>query len=383
MEKKKIFICITKSNWGGAQKYVFDLATNLPKDTFDVSVLLGGDGELKKRLDQAGIRTVMLKNSQRDINMFKVFLLGFSLIRIFLKEKPDIVHLNSSQMGGSGGLAARLAGVKKIIFTGHGWAFNEDRPGWQKILARFFHVLTIFLSHKTIAVSQITKDQIGAPWNKKMVVIRNGLREINFKGRDEARESLSIKILKNNPKSASVFEKNPLWIGTISELHKSKGLKYAIEAISQIHENIIFLIISDGEEKKNLEDLIIKLGVSEKVFLTGRVEEGSTYLKAFDILTMTSITEALPYFLLEAGAASLPVIASKVGGIPEIIEDGKTGFLLAPRDPETIKKSLEELIKSPEKRKTLGNNLKEKVDKEFSIKEMIDKTIALYSRNTP
>ena len=366
--KKKVFICITKSNWGGAQKYVYDIATSLPKDSFDVSVLLGGDGELKKRLDLAGIRTVLLKHSQRDINMVKVFLLGFSLIGIFWKERPDIVHLNSSQMGGSGGFAARLTGVKKIIFTGHGWAFNEDRPWWQKILARFFHILTILLSHKTIAVSQITKDQIGKPWNKKMIVIRNGLQPIDFKDKQTARKELGL----------NISAENPIWIGTISELHKTKGLDYAIQAIAKIPENIIFVVIGEGEDRKRLEALIRDLHLTDKVFLLGRIASASSFLKAFDIFTLTSITEALPYAILEAGLAGLPVIATSVGGIPEIIKDRTTGILIRPKNPGEIARAVEYLLHDQDRLVIFGHALQKKIEREFDIKKMVEKTIVLY-----
>ncbi len=365
---KKLFICITKSNWGGAQKYVFDLATNLPKDKFDISVLLGGSGELKDRLEKAGIRVIMLKNSQRDINMFKVFMLGFTLIRIFWNERPDIVHLNSSQMGGSGGLAARLTGIKKIIFTGHGWAFNEDRPKWQKTFAKFFHILTIILSHKTIAVSEITKNQIPKLFRKKITVIYNGIRPIEFLEKEESRKFL----LPNVRGEVS-------WIGTISELHKNKGLKYAIEAISKIKQNIIFVVIGEGEERKNLENLIEGLDLKNKVFLLGRIPMASGYLKAFDIVTLTSITEALPYFLIEAGFAELPVLASNVGGIPEIIKDGETGILVDSKNPLLIKEKVEFLLENPDKAKDLGEKLRKQVSEKFTIEKMTVDTIKLYS----
>lgn len=103
--KKKVFICITKSNWGGAQKYVFDIATSINRELFDISVLLGGNGELKKRLEEKNIKIIELENSQRDIKTKKDFGLFFELYKIFKKEKPDIIHLNSSKMGFIGALA--------------------------------------------------------------------------------------------------------------------------------------------------------------------------------------------------------------------------------------------------------------------------------------
>lgn len=380
-DKKKLFICITKSQpWGGAQKYIFDIATNTPRDQFDTTVLLGGTGDLKKKLDEAGVKTLIVKNSQRDIDAKKEFGLLFELIKVFKKEKPDIIHLNSSKMGFTGALAGRIAGVKKIVFTAHGWAFNENRSFFSKCFFRILHNMTIMLCDNTIAVSEITKNQIGKLFRKKIVVIRNGLRDTELKSRDSAREMLSIKILQKNTKVSFLLSENPTWIGTISELHTTKGLNYAIEAISKIKNNIIFIVMGEGEKRKELEEQTVKLGVSNRVFLVGHVDLASSYLKAFDIITLSSITEALPYMLLEAGYASVPVIASNVGGISEIIENNKTGILVSPRNSEEIKTSIEYLLKNPEKAKSLGDSLKAKISKDFSQKSMLEKTFVLYRK---
>lgn len=379
-KQKKIFICITKSNWGGAQKYVFDIARELSKNKdIKISVLLGGNGELNKRLLEININTIILENSQRDFGIIKDINFFFELFKIFKKEKPDVIHLNSSKMGFVGGLAGRVSGIKKIIFTSHGWVFNEDRNFIQKRIIWILHILTIFLSHKTIAVSDIIKKQIGKNFNKKIIVIKNGITDINFIEKNNAREILSIKILQKNPNVVEKLTSNPMWLGTISELHKNKGLEYIIEAISKIKENIIFIIIGEGEERRKLEELSIKLGSSNKIFLIGKIENASFYLKALDIFTLTSITEALPYVLLEAGKAKLPVIASNIGGIPEIIENNVSGILTAVKNSEEIKDSILKLIKDEKNKNLLGHNLNKKIDKNFKEKDMLEKTFEVYN----
>ena len=378
--KKKLFICITKSNWGGAQKYVFDIATNTPRDQFDTTVLLGGSGDLKNKLEEFGVKTLLLKNSQRDIDAKKEFGLLFELIKIFKKEKPDIVHLNSSKMGFVGALAGRIAGIKKIVFTCHGWAFNENRSFLSKWFFRIFHNLTIMLADETIAVSEITKNQIKKPFRKKIVVVRNGLREMEFKDKDTAQKFISEKIIQTNSKASKILAEKPTWIGTLSELHTTKGLNYAIEAISKIKNNVIFVIMGEGEKRKELEEQTVKLGVGNRVFLIGYVNGASTYLKAFDIITLSSITEGLPYVLLESGYAARPIVASNVGGIPEIIENNKTGILVSPRNSEEIKNSIEYLIKNPSKSTGLGDALKRKISQDFTQKVMLEKTFALYRK---
>lgn len=386
-EKKKILYCITKSNWGGAQRYVYDLATNLPSDKYEVAVILGGNGKLKERLELTGIRTISVKALKRDVGILKDISSFFELVRIFRREKPDIIHLNSSKMGGIGGLAGRIARVKKIIFTAHGWAYNEERNFLQKIIIAILHFITAALSHLTIAVSEKSKDQFKSfgSMKKKMVVIHNGIGEIEFIEKEKARQQLVGVRLPQTERMKEIIESEPLWLGTISELHKNKGLKYAIEAVKKHLEasppsaqKVIFIIMGEGEERKNLEEIIKINGLENSVFLVGNVENASSYLKAFDIFTLTSITEALPYAILEAGKADVPIVASNVGGISEIIDDMKSGILLQPKKPKEISDAIVYYINHPDKMDIFPNLLKEKIDKEFSLDKMISATIRLY-----
>ena len=384
--KQKIIFCITKSNWGGAQRYVYDLATNLPSDKYEVAVVLGGNGKMKEKLETAGVRTISVSSLKRDIGIVKDISSFFELIKIFRKEKPDIIHLNSSKMGGIGGLAGRATRVKKIIFTAHGWAYNEERNFLQKLFIAILHFITVVFSHLTIAVSEKAKDQFKSAglMKKKMVVIHNGIGDIEFIERARARQELVEVKPPQTEKVKDKIKSNPLWIGTISELHRNKGLVYAIEAVRRLvnsdasHRNIIFMIMGEGEERKNLEEIIKNNNLENSVFLTGNVENASSYLKAFDIFTLTSITEALPYAILEAGKAGVPVIASNVGGISEMIDDMKSGILLQPKKPKEISDAIEYYLNHPDKREIFPNLLKEKIDKEFSLDKMILETIKLY-----
>jgi len=386
-KKQKIFYLITKGNMGGAQRYVYDLATNLPVDNFDVTVITGdlpaqaGGGELERKLKIANIKTHKIDGLIRDVSLTNEWQVFWQLIKLFKAERPDIIHLNSSKIGALGALAGRLTGVKKIIFTGHGWAFNEKRPWWQRMIIYKLHWLTVFLSHTTIAVSEKTKEQLSRlPLIKnKFVVIHNGLSPVNYLSREEAREELALKIWKKGFDQESLNK--ILIIGTIAELHKNKGIDFLIKTISELQEKIpdtLVWIIGDGEEKDNLRELIKTKKLKDRVFLLGKVDNAKKYLKAFDIFTLTSRTEAFPYVLLEAGQANLPVIASTVGGIPEVISDFNLGLLVRPGNTKEIKLALTRLIDNPNERHLFGKNLAKKVNKEFTVNKMVKQTIELY-----
>lgn len=381
-EKKiKIIYAITKADWGGAQRYVYDLAISLPKNSYDVSVILGNTGTLSQKLETAGIKTIILGGLERDVKIGQDILALLKLIKIFKKEKPDIIHLNSSKMGGLGVIAGKIALIPKIIFTGHGWAFNEDRGEWQKKIIYWLHSLTVKLADKTIAVSQKTLEQMN-PSKKilqKTLVIRNGIEQINFLDKNAARQEISKKL------PAEIETQNKIWLGTISELHKNKGLKYIIEAMHllEIESNDtstlpILVIVGEGERREKLQERVNRYRLQNNIFLVGRIDEASKYLKAFDIFTLTSITEALPYVILEAGSAGLPVIASGVGGIPEIITDMVSGILVRPKEPDEIVKALDFLLKNPDGMASFGQKLEKKIKTDFSKEKMIKETLKIY-----
>lgn len=379
---KKLLYVITKSNWGGAQRYVYDLATNLPHDRYEVAVACGGEGALVHKLRAAHIRTIILPGLGRDISITKDLRTFLQLLHLFRAERPNIIHLNSSKIGGIGALAGRIVRIPHIIFTAHGWAFNEDRPQWQKKVATFFSWLTMVLAHATITVSQGTLDQVRYfPFiRKKMVIIHNGITPTTLLSRPAARTVILPE------KSRISIPDRALWIGTIAELHKTKGLTYVIQAIELLKKTcpdiaLVFVVIGEGEERATLERLIATLGLIDRVFLVGHKQDASSLLSGFDIFTLSSISEALAYVVLEAGQAGLPVVATRVGGVPEIIESGVSGILVPPRSPEAIAEALGKLITDHEKAALYGAALNKNVTEHFSLERMVAQTESLYAGN--
>lgn len=390
----KILYLITKSNFGGAQRYVFDLATEAKKRGHDVVVGFGGHGPLATKLAQAGVKTISIATLGRDINPLNDFKTFFKLLDIFAAERPDVIHCNSSKMGGLGAFAARLWNAwswvfkfwnkgghpARIIFTGHGWAFNEERSDIERFLIGCAHWLTIQLAHHTIAVSRKTREQVGVlpfSWHK-LTVIHNGMGALATLPRDEALTAIL------GDKKELFLAQSPLIVGTIAELHKNKGLSYAIDGVAQLKKQsnarVIFLIVSGGEERAALESQIAKLGLTDTVFLAGQKENGATLLSAFDVFLLPSITEAFPYVILEAGKAGLPIVATAVGGIPEVIDDMESGILIQSRNPGEIARAVSYLMQNPERRKKMGAAIAARIAQRFNLETMVNETLALYTK---
>ena len=143
-------------------------------------------------------------------------------------------------------------------------------------------------------------------------------------------------------------------------------------------KKLSYLVIGDGEEKQFLENLIDRHNLKEKIFLLGYKKDAALYLSAFDCFLFPSIKEGFPYAVLEAGMAKLPVLASSVGGIPEIIEQEKTGILVQPRSSSAITQSLQVLVESANLRKRYENNLHEIVSAQYTKGKMVQATKAVY-----
>ncbi|MFH1956582.1 MAG: glycosyltransferase [Patescibacteria group bacterium] len=386
MSKKSILYIITKSVWAGAGKYVYDLATGLPQTRFRPIVAAGGTSLLAEKIISANIPYFEIKRFQRNINIFKDFFAFFEILFLLFKTKPDIIHVSSAKAGGITGIAVFIYKLLTTnyyllsIFTVHGWTFNESRPKWQISLIKFFSKLTCKFYDKIICVSKY--DRLIAIENKvvpeeKIIVIHNGIKtnDYAFLTKEEARKILGH--------SVSKLGIECLVIGTIGEFTKNKGQEYLIDAFLKpelAKLPVKIFIIGFGEKREILKEKILYYSLEDRIFLIDNLPEASKYLKAFDIFILPSLKEGLPYVLLEAGMAEIPVIATNVGGIPEIIKDNKDGWLVNPGIVNELAVTVKKLSQDKTRRKNFAKNLNKKIINEFSFEKMLNSTLASYNK---
>jgi glycosyltransferase involved in cell wall biosynthesis len=383
---KKILLTITKSNFGGAQRYVLDLASEYKSKGYDVAVAMGGDGILFDKIKALGITTysVPLFNKEVSLPLQNTITEIYFLYKIIRKERPDVLHSNSSRAG-MWMVAGRLARVPRIIFTLHGLAYNGPKWIAPKFFLQFVYWLTILFSHKTIAVSEALKKQVTQGLSilkNKIIVVHNGIKPPSLLTRAESR-ALLLELIEKE-RGETTLQIASLSIGTIGELNPVKGYDYLLEGFKKaVNESALVLylyIIGEGEDKARLQKKITELELERRVFLCGHIDYAPKVLKAFDMFILPSISEGLPYVILESGAASLPTIASNVGGIPEIIQDSETGIIVEPKSPDDIADAIITLIFDLNMRRTLGSNLQKRIESEFSLDKMIKETEIVYNK---
>ncbi len=374
---KTVLLVITKGNDGGAQKYVYDLATNLDRSEFRVMVAVGETGVLVDKLKNAGISVYLLPDLSNSLSLKKNWQAGLELRRLVKSIQPDIIHLNSSVAGVIGTIVGRLTRTPKIIFTAHGFAFNEDRPFWQKLCFRYLYWQTMVLSTWSILVATPLIKQVSTLGIKhKLKVIRPGRNLGAVFSREEARATLT------NFYPVLAPYQTDTWLVCLAELHPIKGHRYLLEAFRELAPTFPrarLCLIGAGQEAERLADTVEEYSLSNQVLLLGHLTEAARFLKAFDILILPSISEAHPYVLLEAGLSGLPVIATDVGGVTDIVTNQKTGLLVPPRDPTDLQKALATLLTDTSLAKTYGTSLKESLSAR-TVESMVSQTAALYRR---
>ena len=359
----KILYLITKSNWGGAQRYVHELATAFSAKGIDTVVAFGGEGELKERLEDSGIRTVSFQSLSRDISLKKEYHSAKEIYSLIKKERPDILHLNSSKAAGVGALIGRFLGVPLIIATMHGAPFREDRRFFAKKLIYFFTWLTCLFAHKIITVSKQDEADIGAMFfvKKKVTTVYLGI----------AYEPTQTRV---TPKSRNVH------IVTVGELTRNKGLVYGLHAMEILLRKKVpftYTVIGEGEDRSKLEEIIAMKQLRDVVTLAG-YQDARSVLHEFDMYLLPSVKEGLPYILLEAGKTMLPVVATITGGVPEIIRHEETGLLVQPKDVEGMAIALERMIQDRNYSKKLGQKLHSHIVQNFSYSKMLVETAKVY-----
>ncbi|MFA6308011.1 MAG: glycosyltransferase [Patescibacteria group bacterium] len=385
LKGKKILYIITQTKFGGAQKYVLALAKYFGEDN-EIHVAYGEekntDSKFLEELKQLNIKSLPIPYLIRNIDFSKDYLATMEILKIYNAGKYDLVHLNSSKVGLLGALAARMYSANitntklRILYTAHGFVFNEPLSKFKKKLYTFSEKISSSINHAVITVSEADRqsaiDNKLAPENK-IITIHNGIDidNTNFYDRFTALEKLGL-------------DKNKKYFGTIASFYKTKGYSYLVEAIkilqdeqSPLLENYQWVLIGDGPELENIKQQIKDNNLDKYFKLLGAKDTAHKYLKAFTAFILPSVKEGLPYVLLEAGLAKIPVIATKVGGIPEIIKDKETGLLVSPANPLSLATAIKEIDK-------INSNILEKnyqnIVSNFDLKQSLAKTKELYLR---
>jgi len=325
-----------------------------------------------------GVKVIPLPAMVRSIRPFKDFKALMWLIWLMVKEKPDIVHTHSSKAGILGRLAAKISGVPQIIHTPHGHVFyGHFGPLTSKAFLRVEKIFSKF-TDRMVALTDGEKDDyinLSVCPAEKILKIHSGVDIKQFMSRNgnrvEKRRSLGL-------------DQNGAVVGFVGWLLPIKGPDYLLKAMDhvwQAHPETSLVLVGKGDLDLELRAEALRKNVNGRVKFLGWRDDVDEIIPLFDILVLPSLNEGMGRVLVEAMAAAKPVVASRVGGIPDLVRDGQTGYLVPPADEKALANGIIKLLDAPENAKRMGLRGREH-GQQFSLEAMIEKLDNLYSELT-
>lgn len=358
--KIKICYLITGLNIGGAEMMLYRLVERLDKTKYDIVVVsIVPLGKVAEKISRLGIKVISLEmKSKLDV------LVVIRFIRLLKKNKPMILHCFLFHANLLGRIVGKLVRVPVIISSIR--SINIGGGIREKALK-----YTDVFSDATTTVSHVAAEHIirnGIVSEDKLRVIYNGI---------------DVSLIGNKRNDNNRRETNgPFLLITVGRLHESKGYPFLIQSASILKEKgykFKWLIAGDGELKPTLEQLVTDYNIEDSITLLGLRDDVPQLLCSSDIFVLSSLWEGLPGVIIEAMAAGLPVVATNVGGTPELVEDGINGFLVPPANPTMMADAIEKLFKmSEEGRRKMGEMGREIVKEKFTVDKMVSNHEQLY-----
>lgn len=360
--KLKVLYIVDSLGGGGAERVVADLAKNICRNRFIPMVCTTREpGVYVEELAQMGIRVDCLYRKKRfDIRGL------FALLKLISDQKPQIIHTHKVGSNTLGRIAGILAKSPVLIAHEH---TDPQRNLPQRIVDNILARKTAYIVACDNAMKQsLTK---GSRLDKdKVVVVHNGIDLKKFDVDNQSFEVADSLNLLPGPK-----------IGCFARLEPQKDIMNLLLSVPFILEKVPdanILIAGEGPQREEMERLAINSGVSKNVRFLGHRKDIPRLLAAIDLLALSSSWEGLPLVLLEAMASKKPVVCTDVGGVSEIVEDGFNGLLVPPKSPKVLGDAITALLLDKERAREMGRNGYERVNKEFSLEEMVIRIEDLY-----
>ena len=373
-QPRAVLILLTGRVFGGAEEHALSILTGMRAHGFEPCLAAPSEliAAMEPQLSAAGVNCLPLEFSSRlDVAA------GARLLRFIRRENIALLHCHLFTASLHGAAVARMAGVGAVLETCHGpevWRMGKALRG------RFWVDRQIGrLVDKYIAVSHAAARHLigtkGVP-QSKIRVIHNG-RDLDRFGPTDAQR-------RNATRAALGLADEPT-ILTLARLDEQKGHRHLIDALAILaprHPNLVTILAGDGPLEQSLRAQCAALGLTDRVRFLGYRRDAAELLEAADIVVLPSLYEGLPLVAIEALALGRPMVATEVDGTPEVVIHEKTGLLAPPANPQALASAIERMLSEPALAARLGSEGRKFVRENFSLKQQIEQTVAVYSELT-
>ena len=374
---------IARLNVGGPALHVAYLTAGLASRGYDTTLVAGTIGRGEESMafvaDSKGVRVEVIDDLHRSISPLRDVRAAVRLAQVIRRERPAILHTHTAKAGAVGRIAALLAGTARppiIVHTFHGHVlrgyFNRVATYGFRTLERLLARITTVL----VAVSPEVRDdlvRLGVAPASKFVVIRLGIELDRRVGHDEAARRETRRVLG--------LAGDPFVVGWVGRMTAVKQTDLVVRVLKHLVDRAVdarLLLVGDGPDRDGLERYAHDLGVVKRCLFLGYQEDVARYYNAIDALLLPSVNEGTPVSVIESLAAERPAVATRVGGIPDVIRDGVDGFLVDSNDAGALAERLAELASDPERRAEMGAAGRERVLGRYAVDRLVDDMDALY-----
>ncbi|HEY2935950.1 MAG TPA: glycosyltransferase family 4 protein [Gaiellaceae bacterium] len=379
----KVLRVIARLNMGGPALHVAYLTEGLATRGYETTLVAGtlarGEDSMQFVAERHGVEVVRVDELHREISPLRDVVAAFRLAKLIRRLRPEILHTHTAKAGAVGRLAALLAGRARpriVVHTFHGHVlrgyFGPVRTGFFRLLERSL----ARASTRLIAVSPEVRDdlvalKVASP--EKFTVIRLGIELGERVELDEALRAETRRVLGISPDRFVVG-----WIGRMTAIKNTDVVLQAFAALRARGVDAVLCLIGDGPDRDGLERKAHELGLMRHCLFLGYQENVARFYAAFDVFLLASENEGTPVTTIEALAAGRPVVATRVGGVPDVVEGGVDGFLAEPGDVDGLAERLERLARDPGLRAQMGRAGRERVLPRYAVGRLVDDVDALY-----
>ncbi|MBU5590812.1 glycosyltransferase family 4 protein [Clostridium sp. MSJ-4] len=359
---RKLAYVITQSEMGGAQKNILLLCEGL-KSYYDITVYSASGGKMIDSLKSIGVKHKVVPHMVREISPAQDYKAYRYLVEEFKKEGFHIVHCHSSKAGVIGREAARSAMVPNIVYTAHGFVFNEPMNNIKKFIYKKAEEREARFSDNIICVDPkdvLIAKELGIVPKRKLTYIPNG---IDFN---------------NTPKKHKISRDEIFRFGLVANFYETKGHRYLIGAFKELlksYPNCELILIGDGI----LKDEMTSLAEGEqRIKFLGFKENAEDLMNTFHCFSLSSVKEGFPFVILEAIKQRIPIISTDVGAIKDILKEDKYGLIIEKASISQMKNAMEYVINNYEEAVEKAENAYKYCKEIYSLERMIELTKEIY-----
>ncbi len=381
-DKIKILQMIARLNVGGTALHVLTLTRTFNNDKYDTLLLHGNvesnEEDMTKYEGMNVSQKEILPELGRSIRPLKDIVTLMKVIKVIRRERPDIVHTHTAKAGAVGRSAAAICRVPVIVHTYHGHVFSGY---FSPLMSNVFRMIDKFLARRStriITISKLQKEELSGLLGLKegrVEVIPLGFGVEKFATCRECRAGEFRKLI-GVPDEAKIVS----IIGRITGIKNHTLFLEAAKLIAEKNDDAVFVIVGDGEDREKCERMAKEFAIEKRVIFTGWQEDIEKVYADTAVTVLTSINEGTPMCVIESLAAGVPVVATKVGGVADIFDDGEGGFIVEPGDAKAVAEAVLKLLYDETLCRKIGTAGQNRMIETYKEERMLNDMESLYEK---